>query len=105
MTHVEQICQNNGMPRKPAPTLEPLPDIDIPKLCAVIARLKDYNQRQMAELLGVEYITYQSWQRKNENTRREPNVNAVGKLFYLRDQVEKELEIKIPLPLKNTLPK
>lgn len=95
MTIASQLCDTAEMPK--AETMEPLPEIDIVKLCKKIESIAGYNQRQMAELLHVHLKTYQSWRFDEE---RDQSGKAIARLFHLKSTVEKKLGIEIKLDLK-----
>lgn len=85
------------MPKEPAETMGQLPGVDIVKLCKSIEKLTRYNQRQMSELLGVNLRTYQAWR---YDDHRDPSGNAIARLFLLKEKVEQDFGIKIPVPVK-----
>ncbi|MEW6736893.1 MAG: hypothetical protein AB1489_36735 [Acidobacteriota bacterium] len=91
------ISYNGTMPVEKAQQMEQLPAVDILQLCKTIEKLKGYNQRQMSELLGVHLRTYQSWRFAVD---RDPSGNAIARLFLLKEQIEQEFGIKIPLTTK-----
>lgn len=94
METTQRISYNNEMPIKKAPTMETLPVVDVAELCRSIERLMGYNQRQMAELLGLNLRTYQLW--LHEDSKR--TGEAVARLFLLKEQAEKKFGIKLVIP-------
>ena len=73
-----------------------IPQIDIVALCKVIEKITRFTQKQMAQKLGVNLNTYERWR----YTDREPQGNAVARLFVLREEIEKEYKVSIPIPYK-----
>jgi len=96
-TKEKTLDYTRTMPQKKADTMQTLPSVDVVELCKRIEKLKGYNQRQMSELLGVHLTTYQAWRYQED---REKSGEAVGRLFLLKEQVEKEFAINIPIPVK-----
>lgn len=96
IAEVVRSYYNGGMPRTKTSKMETLPEVDLVELIKNIENLTGYNQRQMAETLGVPLKTYQYWRFSD----RVPNGKAIGRLFLLCDQLEEKLKVKIMIPIK-----
>ncbi len=90
---MELQTYNSAMTDTP---IVPIPQVDIVALCKVIEKITRYTQKQMAQRLGVDLSTYERWR----FTDREPKGNAVARLFVLREEIEKEYKVSIPITYK-----
>lgn len=77
MTIASQLCDTAEMPK--AETMEPMPDIDLGKLCRDLRAQLGLSKNEMATILGVSYGAYDHY----EHDRREPTAQAVAKMNEL----------------------
>lgn len=64
--------------------LDPLPaKLDIASFCQELRKQLGLSKREMADLLGVEYSSYDHY----EHGRREPTSQVTAKLFLLREKL------------------